>query len=80
MHHHRGSTDCCKTMPSMRASLAQPSVAHGGEIPDFAYESIPTASAPGDLQSSFGAFFWNAHGPPGSFPPAVFSLSVSLRI
>jgi hypothetical protein len=74
-HHHR-STDCCKTMLTLRAALGRPSGVHSGLITPAAIAIVGVSDGIAVLQSSSVAIEVNSHGPPGSFSPPILSLRI----
>src|SRR5690349_11397187 len=74
-HQHRGMS-CCRTMPSLRAALGQPSGLEGSLVAPAVLGFIDQPDGSAFLPFSFVPTASNAHAPPGSFSPPLLSLRI----
>lgn len=74
-HGHHGM-DCCKTMPSARVALGQPSSAPIVSSPASVIGVVENLSCSPYLLTSAAAPGSHSHAPPGSFSPPVLALRI----
>jgi hypothetical protein len=78
-HHNSSgnhSTDCCKTMPDMRAALGQPSSVHSISLSPAALAVLPVSKLSQDLQAHCSLIAIDSHSPPVPFSPPPLSLRI----
>jgi hypothetical protein len=73
-HAHHGM-DCCKTMPTMRAALGQPSSTLNASLSSCVVGLLGISSSSGDLRIS-STVPAHSHAPPGKFSPPVLALRI----
>jgi hypothetical protein len=70
--HHGNSEDCCKTMPSMHASLEQPAAAPSVSTAHVVLGILPTQYSITNTGFSANHVTANSHAPPAaSLPPTL---------
>jgi hypothetical protein len=72
---HRGM-DCCKTMPSARVALGQPSSAPIVSSSPSVVGVLAILNCSSDLEASAARPAPHSHAPPGSFSPPVLALRI----
>jgi len=71
-HHDQ---DCCRTMPSVRAALGQPSSVQNASFAHTLAKVLPTKNASVAPETAACAF-GNFHRPPPAFSPPLLSLRI----
>jgi len=77
LHGHHGE-DCCKTMPTVHAPIAQPTLAHGITVSPLVFAVIPASDESHGLDSAARSIAALCHAPPIS--DSYSAASLPLRI
>ena len=74
--HRHQSGECCKNMPSLHATLGQPSAWQTLSLSHVSLGIVVTRDASAWTESSYTAVSLNSHGPPTSSSPPPLNLRV----
>src|SRR5947209_14033486 len=70
------STDCCKTMPDMRAALGQPSSVHSLSLSPAALGVLPVSAQTQNLPAHRSLITTDSQSPPILFSAPLLSLRI----